>query len=433
MAVPLSNESIRETTTSQKNFYPVRPNVSSISISFCLCLLGVVGFSLASDQFIHWFVVPVLLCGTLIGTDAVDWFRHRLDTFDPVGLVGLLGLHFFFLAPLLHVYWDYWMPTTATSVMGPPDWRNWLGGMAVLNFLGLLVYRLFRERVSWTRESRLEQRVWVIDKGRFLGALTVSLVVALGVQLLVFSRFGGLGGYIASVESGQGLPGIGWMVMISESFPILTVIGFAVLSRNAKLSRNWFILLLVVLAFLGLQFLFGGLRGSRSNTIWALFWAVGVIHLWVRPIPRVLVYFGVILMVLFMYFYGIYKWAGQDAFQEALHSPAGWTQLEEQTSRTPSYIILTDFGRSGIQALLLYRLTSPEFDYDYAWGRTYLGAVFQVLPNAIWPEPPPTKMKEGTEAQYGRGSYAPGVFESSFVYGLAGETMLNFGPLGVLA
>jgi hypothetical protein len=33
--------------------------------------------------------------------------------------------------------------------------------------------------------------------------------------------------------------------------------------------------------------------------------------------------------------------------------------------------------------------------------------------------------------QYGQGSYVPGVWESSKVYGLAGEAMLNFGPTAV--
>jgi hypothetical protein len=54
-----------------------------------------------------------------------------------------------------------------------------------------------------------------------------------------------------------------------------------------------------------------------------------------------------------------------------------------------------------------------------------------LIPRSIWPDRPLTKIKEGTEVQYGRGSFVPGVWQSSNVYGLAGEAMLNFGPIAV--
>jgi hypothetical protein len=40
-------------------------------------------------------------------------------------------------------------------------------------------------------------------------------------------------------------------------------------------------------------------------------------------------------------------------------------------------------------------------------------------------------VKAGTEIQHYAGSYSPDQFESSRVYGLSGEAMLNFGPLMV--
>jgi hypothetical protein len=70
-------------------------------------------------------------------------------------------------------------------------------------------------------------------------------------------------------------------------------------------------------------------------------------------------------------------------------------------------------------------------DYRYAWGRTYLGSAALLIPRAFWPDRPPTKVKEGTEAQFGAGSWDEHKWSSSLVYGLAGETMLNFGPLAV--
>jgi hypothetical protein len=118
-------------------------DVFSWVISVYLCTFIVIGFVASSDDFWHWFVLPVLCCGILISKEAVDWIRGRQDLFDPVGIIGLLGFHFFFLAPLLHVHLDYWLE----YVVLPPDMRGWLGKMAMINVIGLLLYRVSK-RVS---------------------------------------------------------------------------------------------------------------------------------------------------------------------------------------------------------------------------------------------------------------------------------------------
>lgn len=123
--------------------------LTSLLISLSFCTLTVCGFLIASAPMAHWFVVPVWLCGVLIGRDAVDWFRGRVSLFDPAGIIGLIGVHFLFLAPLLHVAWDSWM----LYVEPPPDWRPWLGGMAVVNAAGLLLYRAAREKGRRTRPA----------------------------------------------------------------------------------------------------------------------------------------------------------------------------------------------------------------------------------------------------------------------------------------
>lgn len=170
--------------------------------------------------------------------------------------------------------------------------------------------------------------------------------------------------------------------------------------------------------------------GSRSLVFWGLFWAVGILHFWIRPIPKKLIFASIILMLLFLYFYGIYKVAGLDVLQ-SFESGEAHTEVVEDTGRTLEYLLLNDLGRAAGQSFLLYRLSSPESDYEYAWGRTYLGGVAQLIPSAIWPGRPPPKNKEGTEAQFGMGSYVPGRAFSGRAWGLAGEAMLNFGPVAV--
>ena len=87
-------------------------------------------------------------------------------------------------------------------------------------------------------------------------------------------------------------------------------------------------------------------------------------------------------------------------------------------------------GRCGVQSYLLYHLVQSN-DYEYALGRTYVGSISLLIPRSVWPDRPPNKRQEGTEALFGSGSHVPGEFEVTWLYGLAGETMLNFGPLAV--
>jgi hypothetical protein len=381
-------------------------------------------FVLLSAHMLHWFVVPVTLCGVLIGVDAVDWFRRRMDIFDPVGIMGLLGFHFFFLAPLLFIYWKY----NIAFLVPPDDWRPWVGGIAALNFLGLIVYRLAR---AWRlpQSTTLPAR-WRLDMDRLPLVLAFALLITGALQIQVYRQSGGLTGYISIFEEryteSNAFVGMGWIFMISESFPILAMIGFAVYARHGTISRSWPVLILALLIFVVLKILFGGLRGSRSNIVWALFWGVGILHLWVRRVPLKVIYGGVVVLLVFMYLYGFYKVAGRKALQ-AIGDSDYRAELEDQSGRSIQGVILADLARADIQSFVLYRLMSPERNYSYAWGRTYLGAAALIIPGSIWPDRPLTKVLEGTDLLYGPGVYP--ARESTRVFGLAGETMLNFGPL----
>lgn len=398
----------------------------SFPLASYLCCLVLILSVASSDRFVHWFVVPIWLCGVLVAADAVDWFRGRLNVFDPIGIVGLLGLHFFFFAPLVHVYSDYWM----SSMSPPADWRDWLGGMAFLNFLGLLVYRFFRSGSRSWGWSIASKTVWLIDHRRFLAVLPVALILTGVLQFWVYHRMGGVLGYMSAYGQAEAFQGMGWIFMISESFPIIALIAFAIYARHRRVGYSWAVIISVLLAYLSFKLFFGGLRGSRSNTIWGVFWAVGIIHFWVRRVPKKAILVGIVCLVSFMYLYGFYKALGVEAL-EAFKASDGVAVLAGETGRTLEVTILSDLARSDVQAFLLYRLLSHPEDYQFGLGRTYLGAAALLVPRFFWPGRPPTKVKEGTDVQYGAGSHIPGKLESSRVYGLAGEAMLNFGPLAV--
>ncbi|MBV8554524.1 MAG: hypothetical protein JO116_03095, partial [Planctomycetaceae bacterium] len=385
---------------------------------------------MTSDRVAHWFVIPVVMCGVLIGIDGIDWLRGRRDIIDPAGIIGLLGIHIFFLAPLLQVAWDY----SLLYVMPPDDWREWLGLMALLNVLGLVVYLFSREWLAAQLAARRPRTVWRIDRERFALVVGLALPASALLQGFVYASYGGLSGYIDAFErdlqsDATSFQGMGWVFMISEAFPILAMMAFAVLVWGRGRRPSLLAIGLVLLAFLALKIVFGGLRGSRSSTVWALFWAVGIIHLRVRPIPRMLVGIGLVFLLAFIYAYGFYKNYGRDAL-DALNAEARSEMTARSSNRTLEATILSDLGRADIQAYLLFRLTGPAGgDYSYAWGKTYATALALLIPRAVWPEVRRDDIvQQGTEALYGRTTYALQSMRASQVYGLAGEAMLNFGP-----
>ena len=96
-------------------------------------------------------------------------------------------------------------------------------------------------------------------------------------------------------------------------------------------------------------------------------------------------------------------------------------------SRDLKYLLLGDLARADSNAFILHNLVKDPGDYDYRWGLTYAGGLAILIPTEIWHNRPYFKVDAGTEAQLGKTASRP----SSRVYGLSGEALLNFGPLGV--
>jgi hypothetical protein len=401
-------------------------------LSLFVCSLILAAFLASSEVFVHWFVIPLWLSGVIIGRDAIDWLRGHCDVYDPVGILGLLGLHFFFLSGMLHVHWDTWL----LYVVPPSDWRTWLGVWGIVNVAGLLLYRLTYQLIPLPlrREAPAPYKrlktVWRPDLRAFFLVGSTLLVITALLQVYVYASFGGIMAYIQTAtndlsSNSDSMQGMGMLFMISESFPICALMMFAVFARNRENLRSWPVIVIVLLAYLILMLLFGGLRGSRSNTIWGLFWGVGIIHFWLRRIPRNFIYLGIVFVVMFMYVYGFYKGAGLEGVRSFATSES-ITDLEEDTGRGLESLLLFDLGRADIQAFLIHRIEHPESDYELAMGRTYYAAVTILIPRSFI-DRPYSKSYEGTEAMFGRGSYDPDNWVTSKVFGIAGEALLNFG------
>src|SRR6185295_5241647 len=123
----------------------------------------------------------------------MDWMRGRMNLLDPVGLLGALGYLNFFVAPFIHVMIDQWM----MYITPPPDWREWLGKMALVDAAAIAVY-LIVCRIGSPGRVEAPFRPWVI--GRPAAVLGIALIGTAALQAYVYAHFGGIDGYIALFE-----------------------------------------------------------------------------------------------------------------------------------------------------------------------------------------------------------------------------------------
>jgi hypothetical protein len=392
-------------------------------IAIGMIAISTVVLLLIYPQLRQWFIAPVAAGGVLIGVDAVDWFRGRLDTFDPQGLLGLMGLHFFFIAPIMQVILNHWV-----LYVDPPnaDWRVALGRMAVLNAAGLLIYRLI---VDFSVRRREPRPVADLKPQAFSTVVGVGILLGmLGFAVEIY-HLGGVSAYLNVSSQGQARTanaGTGWLLVIAESFPLLAFVAIIVAKRD-RLRDHPVRLIILFSAFFVAQLLVGGLRGSRSNIIWPVLIGAGIVHLAVRHIPRRTMIATAMIGLAFMYVYGFYKSYGNQA-TAAIQGQIG-VNSQEASTRSLSSVLLEDLGRSDIQALVLDRQRYKTAPLEH--GRTYVGDLSVLVPNFVIPSTYPDKVSAGTDMLYGQGSFADGTY-STHIYGLAGEAILNFGPIGAV-
>jgi hypothetical protein len=386
-------------------------------------------FFLLSPSIRHWFILALIPCGVLAGVDVVRCLRGKLDVFDPKAIVGFVAFHGLFLAPLLSIAWDWVGLAFGRQVFSfPGDPRPWFGGTALLNVVGLVLYRV-AHNTSFRRTcpSRCH---WLTDRKRFFPVLAVGGLLGVAAQAYLLMRFEGAVGIAEAYEAfrARAFEGLGWLQAFS--WPVSVLLAIAVLvwvegpRRSTRGTKFVAVLLIMGVAAVG-HFVVQGLYGSRSSVVWALVWLAAIVHYRLARLSRKTVGLAGVILLLFMYFYGFYKERGREA-TEVLADPALW--LEPYGYRRDfKSLVVGDLARFNSEAFILHNLLSYPKEYDYRLGLTYVGAAAVLLPRALWPEKPDLKAEAGTEVLYGKGYHG----RSSLVYGLAGEGLLNFGPLGI--
>jgi len=411
-------------------------------ISVALCSTTLLLALMTSNVLAHWFIVPIFACGVLCCVDGILLFQAGGEhLFDPVAFTGAFGTFFFFLAPLLHVGRDYWFTSRmsiATQALG--DWRDWLGWMGILNLVSLFAYRVAHQWV-WRRAARPRKRArYELDPFLLRHYGVVFLALTFALQVYLFARFGGVGAFVEAygqTTTGQSsFEGLGWIMCIAESFPIVLIIVFVTFARRYLKRATTSELGAILTIVFALLIVFGGLRGSRGNVVYGVAYAVGIVHLQVRRFSWKFLVSSFGVLGLFMYFYAFYK-VNPDTFRTVMESPDAASAIGERTGRTIETLVLGDLDRADIQAYMLFRLVRGGNAVEYALGRTYVDGILSFIPHSLSQYRPPGKLKYGTDLVFGENAYNPGIFVSTKIYGLAGETMLNFGvwavPLAFLA
>jgi len=387
------------------------------------------GFVVYSGAVAHWFLLPLLACATIVGSDAVRWVRGAYDTFDPKGLIGLFGFHFFFLAPLLFVA----LGGEMTVPLAPTNWPPWLGLMAVLNSIGLLLYKI---GVRWgSRGEKRFRTIWTAVPGRTTARLGVGVIASFVCVCLLFAAFGGFAGMAAANTEKQGaFAGFGIPRVIADALGMLTFLVIAAHRQQRPNARvGTAVVALILLAVFAVQFIVVGGATSRGASLTAAVWALVTMHyLWGR-VGRGTLLALVIPALAFLWLMGLYKHYGTRVI-EYVETGSQLGDLSTEANRTVPGMLIGDLSRTDVHACLLYSRTQFPGESRLWYGRTYATAMVPMIPYWVWPNRPANagKLVAGTDAQYGQAFYVPYTWKKSTrAYGIAGEAMLNFGPLAV--
>jgi ABC-type polysaccharide/polyol phosphate export permease len=112
-------ETARQTSL-HRRMYPQDGNLNDAAIAGVIGVVLTGLFAMATPAVLHWFLLPVWICGMLIGKDGVAWVRGKMDIFDVKGMVGIVGYHFFFLSPVLWIFYE----GQPKEMPIPEDWRT---------------------------------------------------------------------------------------------------------------------------------------------------------------------------------------------------------------------------------------------------------------------------------------------------------------------
>jgi hypothetical protein len=373
----------------------------------------------------YLFLVPIIIIGALFLYEVIYTVNYKFDFFSAVSIFGFFGLIFFYFVPLFQINWDYW-----PSLPNSKDMDYWSSIWVICSIIGFFLtavgYKLtFR---NTTTLSKL-----YIDKNKMVLCFSIGLIICLFAQGIVLAKFGGLAGYLQAYEmriqeSIQGYnpyEGLGFLFTFSESFPNLLSIFIVLLIKDKPWAKSLRVFLLLCTILLVINLIFGGLRGSRSTTIWSMFWFLVMYHTVITKVSlKLLISIGAAFF-LFMSSYTLFKFGGVEGLQGIWDDDVKQQIFDRKyVGDSNKQLLVRDAGRTDVQAYILKTYWNNE--HDYAFGRTLLAGAVSFVPSFIFPNKPVTAIKEKTEIF--RGEFTEGNYTTLLAGGF-GEFVINFGPI----
>lgn len=396
-----------------------------IFVFFCeIALMGlaVVGGSADVPMTV---VFPALLIALILAFPIADWLSSRVDLLDPIALLSIFGVHYFLYGPFYQISHNFWPYLRWSSSIGAwvPLWY-WLQLIFISMALFIGGAGRFQLRANRVANGASAERT-----------MFIILLICGVAKAATFALFGGIGGMIEAynlriqmgVLSYNPFAGLGPLVFAGDAFPFVGAIAALWFVRKKSFAKsNLFFVSFMAVAFVFVLFL-AGLRGSRSNTVYAMAIIFGTYHFMIRRIGRGTLLAGVVGLVLFMQGYYAFKVGGvESVFNPAVREEAFKTK---QLQDTKNFVIIRDFTRMDVQVITLWRLM--ETGYEPVWGRSFVGGIASIIPQAILPNRPTNFIKEKTEIiTPGRTFVMQG--GTTLVFGEFGELLANFGILSVL-
>ncbi len=375
------------------------------------------------------YLVPtgfLLLIGSAL---AVSGWRRRHTLLSPMVLGGVMIAWGFGLSPYVTALRGYqptysWVTSPLIYAMSPVGWLHLVG----------VVVGLMASRTIWRRRTsgRVVRQVTPITWSYNRTALLIMTVLTATLLVVAISRVG-VRTFFSPAQSGQDttlMAGMGVLLWIGSSVFLILALWIFLAMRAGNANPKTAALLIMVLLFMVVRLLFGGLHGSRAATVWAVVWFLLLFDVIVRPVNWL--EWGLVAIggLCFTYVYGLYKSVGAEV-TEALSDVAIRSSISQVYNRSMEDVFLGDLSRAGVHALLWQRLSERNVA-PLGYGRTYLAAISLALPRGLLWERPPTKSVVGAAVESDLPIRAARELPGTRQYGISGEAALNFGPLGFL-
>ncbi|WP_160241773.1 hypothetical protein [Acinetobacter indicus] len=366
-----------------------------------------------------FYILPITISLFLLLKLIDDSMKSGGTIFHPLPMACFILAISVVMAPAISSGLQVYLLSAPRSI----NWDKWLGILSWLYLLGIILFylscRLFLNNKSFQYSLDIE-----LHKKNFILVSFLFLFLSLISQILVFQKFGGVISYMTKwTEDRSDFDGLGIWYMFAEPFPMIFLIFLILLIGKDKLKNSIIYLSIIFLIFFVLKMLFGGFRGSRSNTIWGLYWFAGIVHLYIYRLKKIHYIVGILFLTIFMSTYALYKSYGVDAFS----GDYSVTETNRYQNNPLLDIYLGDFSRATINAYQISQISDLS-NYEEKYGQTYLSSASKFFPPIKYFYSGHDKNSAGSEI-VNNIKINPQVeeYHNSRVFGIYGEAILNFG------